>query len=57
MASSNFKCDDCGKEFLVSFVWLKPKDVNCPNCGGNKITEVKSGCGCGSDDKGGFRFR
>lgn len=59
MSGLNFKCENCHKEFLVRFLWFKPKEVNCPHCGSNKVAEVKGGCSCGSgkkEDKGGFTF-
>lgn len=56
MANLNFKCDDCGKDFPVHFLWLKPKDLSCPHCGSKKISEVKTACACSQDNKSGFKF-
>lgn len=59
MSDSNFKCENCSKEFLVRFLWFKPKEVNCPYCGSNKVNEVKGCSSCGSsnkENKGGFTF-
>lgn len=59
MSDLKFKCENCSKEFLVRYLWLKPKEVHCPYCLSDKVAEVKGCSSCGSgnkEKKGGFTY-
>ncbi|WP_034629865.1 FmdB family zinc ribbon protein [Desulfotruncus alcoholivorax] len=57
MPQVNYKCNQCSKDFIVKYMFIKPKTITCPHCGSSKVkmeTGPGSQCGCNSSNKKGF---
>lgn len=47
MAQIKYVCKQCAKDFTLKYLFIKPRQVNCPHCGSTNVRENKKpDCGC-----------
>lgn len=55
MPQLKFKCNQCSKDFIIKYMFIKPAEITCPHCGSSSVKlETSPQCGSSSNKKGFF---